>query len=157
MFEPGKSSLFPALSSSIIETLVPSLSQCSETRNTEVFWLLSQPLPHLVGHHLWLTRQTLPTVNRKHFFMNILCIESFCSQKRTTERCSSVVYLQARSPFWLLIPASEHAHVRLPSRLSCSWTVLLPSDIHRKPAATITAVLLPSVTYSLTLPRSMKN
>jgi hypothetical protein len=26
------------------------------------------------------TRQTLPTVNRKHFFMNILCIESFCSQ-----------------------------------------------------------------------------
>jgi hypothetical protein len=27
------------------------------------------------------TRQTLPTVNRKHFFMNILCTESFCSQK----------------------------------------------------------------------------
>jgi hypothetical protein len=26
-------------------------------------------------------RQTLPTVNRKHFFMNILCIESFCPQK----------------------------------------------------------------------------
>jgi hypothetical protein len=25
--------------------------------------------------------QTLPTVNRKHFFMNILCIESFCLQK----------------------------------------------------------------------------
>jgi hypothetical protein len=27
------------------------------------------------------TRQTLPTVNRKHFFKNILCIESFCLQK----------------------------------------------------------------------------
>jgi hypothetical protein len=26
------------------------------------------------------TRQTLPNVNRKHFFMNILCIEFFCSQ-----------------------------------------------------------------------------
>jgi hypothetical protein len=27
------------------------------------------------------TRQTLPTVNRKYLFMNILCFESFCSQK----------------------------------------------------------------------------
>jgi hypothetical protein len=35
------------------------------------------------------TRQTLPTTNRKHFFMNILCIESFCPQKRTV-CCSSV-------------------------------------------------------------------
>jgi hypothetical protein len=38
------------------------------------------------------TRRTLPTVKSKHFFMNILCIESFCRQKeRTTERWSSVV------------------------------------------------------------------
>jgi hypothetical protein len=37
---------------------------------------------------------TLPTVNRKHLFMNVLCTESFFSQKkkRTTERCSSVAY-----------------------------------------------------------------
>jgi hypothetical protein len=34
------------------------------------------------------TRQTLPTVNRKHVCMNILCTEFFCPQKRTTERCS---------------------------------------------------------------------
>jgi hypothetical protein len=26
-------------------------------------------------------QQTLPTINRKHFFMNILCTESFCPQK----------------------------------------------------------------------------
>jgi regulator of replication initiation timing len=26
-------------------------------------------------------QQTLPTISRKHFFMNILCIESFCSQR----------------------------------------------------------------------------
>jgi hypothetical protein len=39
------------------------------------------------------TRQTLLTVNRKHFFMNILFIESLCPQKkRTTERCSSTVH-----------------------------------------------------------------
>jgi hypothetical protein len=30
------------------------------------------------------TRQTLPTVNRKHLFMNILCIESFCPPKKKT-------------------------------------------------------------------------
>jgi hypothetical protein len=39
------------------------------------------------------TRKTLPTVNINYFFMNILCIESFCPQKkRTTERWSSVVH-----------------------------------------------------------------
>jgi hypothetical protein len=27
------------------------------------------------------TRQTLPTVNRKYFFMNVLCVQSFCPQK----------------------------------------------------------------------------
>jgi hypothetical protein len=31
--------------------------------------------------------------------------------------------------------------------------VLLPSDTHRKPIPSITAVLLPFVTYLLTLPR----
>jgi hypothetical protein len=39
------------------------------------------------------TRQTLPTMNREKLFMNILCIESSCPQKRrTTERSSSIVY-----------------------------------------------------------------
>jgi hypothetical protein len=37
-------------------------------------------------------RQTLPTVNREHFFMNIICMESFCPQKSTTECCSSVAH-----------------------------------------------------------------
>jgi hypothetical protein len=41
------------------------------------------------------TRQTLPTVNMKRFFINILCVESVCPQKKKsiTERCSSVVTL----------------------------------------------------------------
>jgi hypothetical protein len=36
-----------------------------------------------VCHHVVnrFTRQTLSTINRKHFFMNILCSESFCPQK----------------------------------------------------------------------------
>jgi hypothetical protein len=60
------------------------------------FWLLSQPLPHLrfnlfiiseifatfldsiVNRFTW---QTLPNVNRKYFFLNILCIESMWPQK----------------------------------------------------------------------------
>jgi hypothetical protein len=31
------------------------LYQCVETRSIEVFWLLAQPFPHLVGHHLRLS------------------------------------------------------------------------------------------------------
>jgi hypothetical protein len=71
------------------------------------FCLLCQPLPHLrfimcdfrtslrefpdpVVNPF--TLQTLPTVNMKHFFIRILCIESFIPQMRTTERCSSVVH-----------------------------------------------------------------
>jgi hypothetical protein len=54
------------------------------------------------------------------------------TKTRTTEHCSSVLYPQVRSPFWLLKPVSEHAHARLLPRLSWSWTVLLPSDTHRQ-------------------------
>jgi hypothetical protein len=79
--------------------------------------------------------------------MNILLIESFCPQKRTTEFCSSVVPPQTQSPFWLLKQASEHEHAHLIPRLSWSWTVLLPSDTQRKPITSITAVLLPFVAY----------
>jgi hypothetical protein len=34
---------------------------------------------------------------------------------------------------------------------SWNWTVLLPSDTHRKPIMSITAILLPFVTYLLTI------
>jgi hypothetical protein len=82
--------------------------------------------------------------------MNILCIESFCPQKKAQQNthCFLVVQSSRWLPFWLLKPASEHAHL-LP-RLSWSRTVLLPSDTHTKPITYITAVLLPSVTYLLT-------
>jgi hypothetical protein len=90
--------------------------------------------------------QTLPTVNRKHFFTNNLCIESFCPQKRT----SNAALRAARSPFWLLKPVSEHEHARLLPRMSWSWTVLLPSVTYGKPVTFITTVSLPFVTHSLT-------
>jgi hypothetical protein len=56
-----------------------------------------------------------------------------------------------KTPFWQLKPASEHA--RLLPKLSWSWTVLLPSDVYRKPITSITAVSLRFVIYLLTLLR----
>jgi hypothetical protein len=44
--------IFLDLSSTNSDTLFPVLYQCVETRSEEVLWLLSQPLPHLVGHYL---------------------------------------------------------------------------------------------------------
>jgi hypothetical protein len=65
----------------------------------------------------WFTRQTLPTINRKHCSANVLCVESFCPQKRTTERCASKIYPSRMAPFWLLKPVSQHAYARLLPRL----------------------------------------
>jgi hypothetical protein len=83
IFEPGKH-LFFDISSTNIDTLVPSLYQCFETRSVEIFFVVVsatsappfQPLRHQrnICHQGW-------TVNRKLFFMNILCIGSFCAQK----------------------------------------------------------------------------
>jgi hypothetical protein len=42
-----KQHLFLDISSTNIDTFVPSLYHCFETRSQEVFRLLSQPLPHL--------------------------------------------------------------------------------------------------------------
>jgi hypothetical protein len=62
---------------------------------------------------------------------------------------------QAWSAFWLLKPRSEHSHARLLPRLPWRWTVLLPSDTHRKSITLVTTVLLPFVSYLLTLPRKI--
>jgi hypothetical protein len=63
--------------------------------------LLQSQQGYLAGHHLRISnvleeflnpvvnrflQQTLPTINRKHFFMNILCIESFSPQQAYVER-----------------------------------------------------------------------
>jgi hypothetical protein len=99
-------------------------------------------------------RQTLPTENMKYFFINILSIVSFSPQKIAQQNAALRQYTpQAWSPLWLLKPASEQASARLLPRLSWSWTVLLPNDTHRKPITSITSVLLPFVTYLLTLHR----
>jgi hypothetical protein len=81
IFEPGKH-LFLDISSANTDTPVPSFCQCVETRSIEVFWLLSQPLPHLrfiiwefrtslrisrlICRALSFKLQTLPTINTKY-------------------------------------------------------------------------------------------
>jgi hypothetical protein len=93
-----KKHIFLDIPSTNIYTLVPLLYQCAETRNVEVFLLLSQPLRFnlFVISEIFVTfldqvvnsftRQTLPIVNRKYLFMNILCIKSSCPQKKTHNR-----------------------------------------------------------------------
>jgi hypothetical protein len=72
------------------------LYRSAETCSIKVFWLLSQPLTH-IQFNLFIisetfamlldpavnrfTQQTLPTIKRKHLFMHILCIVSFCLKK----------------------------------------------------------------------------
>jgi hypothetical protein len=88
-----KKHLFLNISSTNTDTFVPLLYQYIENRSTDVFSTVVlvtsmpqfQPLHHqrnvchpVVNIFTW---QTFPTINRKHFFMNILCIESFCSQE----------------------------------------------------------------------------
>jgi hypothetical protein len=58
---------------------------------------------------------------------------------------------QERSPLWLQKTSSGHAHARLLPRLFWSWTLLLPTDTHRRSLMSITDVLLPFLTYLLIL------
>jgi hypothetical protein len=53
-------------------------------------------------------RQTLPTVNRKHLFMTVLCTKSFCPRKVQTEHCSSV---NGRHFDYWNKPLNMHKHV----------------------------------------------
>jgi hypothetical protein len=62
IFEPGKKRhLFFDICSTNTDTIVPSLYQCVKTRSVEVFWLLSQPLPHL-HFNLFVISETFATI-----------------------------------------------------------------------------------------------
>jgi hypothetical protein len=140
----GKNSYFSSITSTNIDTLVPSLYQCVETRSIEVSWLLSQPLPYPVGHHLRFSNvlesisppscEPLYAINTSHRKHEIFLYEYpfhwiFVPQRKAQQNPVLRQYIpQARSPFWLLKLACEHEHVRLLPRLWWSWTVLLPSD-----------------------------
>jgi hypothetical protein len=150
---------FPDISSTNIDTLVPSLYQWVETCGIEVFVCC---LSHVCisvssAKRLPPSCEPLYAINTSHrkqeTFMNILCTEFFFPTKTHSRTLLfGSIHPQAPSPFWLTKPATEHAHARLLPGLSWRWTVLLPSDTHREPIAYITPVLLPFVTYLL-IPR----
>jgi hypothetical protein len=97
--------------------------------------------------------QTLPTVNRKHLFMNILWIEYFCPQKthnRTLLLGRTQLKHRRHFDYW---NNSLNMCMRVCYLDSWSWTVLLPSDTHRKPITSIAVALFPFVTYLLTVSR----
>jgi hypothetical protein len=157
--------LFLNISSTSIDTFVPSLYQCVETRSKEVSWLLSQLLPHGRFSLSFLERISRPsceplyatnTSRRKQETFLYECPMHWVivpTKKNAQQNVTFRWYTpQRRSLFWLLKPASEHAHARLLPRLSWSWAVLLPSDTYRKPNMPIVAVLLPFVTYLLAFP-----
>jgi hypothetical protein len=97
-------------------------------------------------------RLTLPTINRKHFLINMLCIEPSCPQKTHNRICSLVVH---SSGTVTILTTETSLCVRVCYQdLSWSWAVLLPNN-KQKPIMSITAVLLPLVSYILTLPYRM--
>jgi hypothetical protein len=149
-------------------TLTPLLYQCVETRSIEVFWLLSQPFPHLVGHHLWisivierisrLSCELLSMKNTSHrkqeSFIYAHSLHWISLPTKTPNRTLLIGQdtRRSRSPFWPLKPAPEYAHALLLTRLSWNWILSLPTDTNRKCITPITAVILPFVSYLLTLP-----
>jgi hypothetical protein len=100
IIEPGKKHSFRDISSNNTDTLVLLLYQRSKPRTLSpaARLLLTQSQQgDLVGQHLRIsnvldpvvnrfTRQTIPTVNRKHFFKNIFCIESIRPQKKNAQQ-----------------------------------------------------------------------
>jgi hypothetical protein len=104
--------LFLDIFSTNIDTLVPLLYQCVETRSIEVFWLLSQSFPHIVGHHLRLSW------------------ESFSTQLWTALRDKSflrkqVTFLHEYLLHWVLLPTNTHNRTLLFGSLTTEtslWT-----------------------------------
>jgi hypothetical protein len=99
--------LFLDTCSTNTDIFVPPPYEYFETRNIEIFALLSQPLLHLrfklsvfgetFSTQLW-TALAMNTsyLKQEHFFMNTLRTEFFCPQKCTTERCSLVVHTSSK-------------------------------------------------------------
>jgi hypothetical protein len=147
---------------------VPSLYQCVETRSIEVFWLLSQPLPHLrfiicdfrTSFREFLAPCDEPlyatnTIKRKHLFLLIsFALSPLAHKTSTRELCCSVVYyssmvviLTTETSLWRCACASA---TDCDEAGLCCYIV-----IHtRQPITSMTAVLLPFLIYLLTPPRS---
>jgi hypothetical protein len=86
-----------------IYTLVPSLYLCVRTRSIEVFWLLSQPLPHLVGHHLRISN-AVDKISRPG--CEPLYATNTSHSKRETFLCEYILH-------WVRLPTKTHNRTTL--------------------------------------------
>jgi hypothetical protein len=146
------------------DTPAPLLYQCVQTHNTLVFCLLFRPFPRL-RFNLFVISETPATkmgplysrntLERKQeaFLYEYHLHWALCRQKTHIKTCSSVVQFSSTVAILTAETTSEHVRACLLPWLSWRWTVPLPSDTNIKPTASITAVLLPFVTYLLSLPR----
>jgi hypothetical protein len=75
VFKPRKKKLFLDISSTNIDTLVPSLYQCVETRSIEAFWLLSQPLLYSVSTSSSSAKRLPPNCKPLHTTDNFQCYQ----------------------------------------------------------------------------------
>jgi predicted rRNA methylase YqxC with S4 and FtsJ domains len=124
---PKKEHLFLDVSFTSIDTLVPSLYQCVETRRNRLIVVsaISKPSFQALRHQRNVchpvvnsfTRQTLLNVHTKHFFVT----ESFCPQRLTTVLCSSVVHSSSMVAFLTTEIAFEHAQAHV-MKLGCAVT-----------------------------------
>jgi hypothetical protein len=147
-----------------IETHVPSLYECVETRSIDVFDCCLSQFPISVSssetfESPWdnfSTQLRTASHQKEEISLNEYPLHwvLFPTEKLTTERCSSVEYssstvviLTTKTSLWIW------AWALLP-RLSWSWAVLLPCDTYRKRITSITVVLFQFETYLLTLPHS---
>jgi hypothetical protein len=156
-----KKHLFLDISSANTDTLVPSLHQCVEIHGIEIFWLMSQSLPYLrfnalassgtFATQLWtaLCDKFVPPWTGNIYLWKSFALSPFAKKIHAHNR--TLLFGRILLKHGGLKLTSEHAHERLLRRLSWSWTVLLPSNKHRKPITSITAALLPFVTYLQTL------
>jgi hypothetical protein len=164
-----KKHLFLDISSTNIDTLVSSLCRCVETHSMESFWLLSQPLPHLL-FNVFVSSETFATMvaisrpsceplyatntshHKQETFLYKYSLHWVLLPTRNVQQYAALRQYtpQARSSVSLLKPISQTAHACLLPELSCSCIMLLPCDTHRRPITSITVVLLPFVTYLLT-------
>jgi hypothetical protein len=160
------------MSPTSIDTLVPSLYQCIETRSIEVFLTVVSATSTLVGHHLRLTNvlesisrpscEPLYAINTSQRKQETFLYEYPLhwvllptKKNRTTERCSSVAYSSSKVANLTTEPGFWTWHARLLSRLSWIWYVLPPSNTHRESVTSITAVLLVFVAYFVTPRRKL--
>jgi hypothetical protein len=103
------------------------------------------------------TWQTLPNINKKHFFTDILCIESFWpqkSQERTSLFGNTLLKHGRHFDYWKQ-PLNMCIRVGYLDCHEAGMCCYILNDTYRKPIMSITAVSLPFGTYLLTLHRTI--